>query len=139
MAETTVGRRQFMKLGLAGVATAAVGVGMGGGKIPLSAITTLPAAAGPASAGHGSTESAGAHRWAMVIDESKCSGCNACLNACRAYNDVAPDKSWSRVETTVDASGEHPSGPCPACTAKTRHAWRFARSGPATGATTASS
>ncbi|MEZ4517102.1 MAG: 4Fe-4S dicluster domain-containing protein [Chloroflexota bacterium] len=108
MTETTVGRRQFLKLGIAGAATAAVGLGMTGGKLPSFA----PAA--KTSTKSNSDETAkSAHRWAMVIDESKCTGCNACLNACRAYNDVAPDKSWSRVETISHPDGEVSYRPVP--------------------------
>jgi Fe-S-cluster-containing dehydrogenase component len=105
----TVGRRQFLKLGLAGVATAAVGVGMA--KMPFAPSTVAKKA--PQANGHSSESATSTHRWAMVIDESKCSGCSACLNACRAYNDVAPDKSWSRVETSVKADGERTFRPVP--------------------------
>ena len=37
------------------------------------------------------------HKWAMVIDQSKCIGCGYCTLACRAHNDVSPDISWNRV------------------------------------------
>ncbi len=37
------------------------------------------------------------HRWAMVIDQSKCTGCGYCTEACRAHNDVPPEISWNRV------------------------------------------
>lgn len=107
MAET-VGRRQFLKLGLAGVATVAVGAGLAASKIPV-----LPAAPAEKAGGGHETGSASAHRWAMVIDESLCSGCGACLNACRAYNDVAPDRSWSRVETVIHEDGERSFRPVP--------------------------
>ena len=39
----------------------------------------------------------GPHRWAMVIDQSKCTGCGYCTLACRANNDVPPDISWNKV------------------------------------------
>jgi Fe-S-cluster-containing dehydrogenase component len=37
------------------------------------------------------------HRWAMVIDQAKCVGCDHCTMACRAHNDVPPSISWNRV------------------------------------------
>ncbi|MCA9972487.1 MAG: hypothetical protein KC425_19835 [Anaerolineales bacterium] len=37
------------------------------------------------------------HRWAMVIDQARCTGCEYCTMACRAQNDVNPDMSWNRV------------------------------------------
>jgi Fe-S-cluster-containing dehydrogenase component len=37
------------------------------------------------------------YRWAMVIDQNKCTGCGQCTLACRARNDVAPNISWNRV------------------------------------------
>ena len=39
----------------------------------------------------------GAHQWAMVIDQSKCTGCNYCTLACQANNDVNPDIQWNKV------------------------------------------
>lgn len=44
----------------------------------------------------GSVE-AGEHRWAMVIDQSKCVGCGYCTLACQAHNDVPPTIAWTRV------------------------------------------
>ncbi|MBI5293694.1 MAG: 4Fe-4S dicluster domain-containing protein [Chloroflexi bacterium] len=40
---------------------------------------------------------AGTHRWAMVIDQAKCTGCGYCTKACKAHNDVAPEIAWNRV------------------------------------------
>jgi len=37
------------------------------------------------------------YKWAMVIDQDKCTGCGQCTLACRAHNDVSPDISWNRV------------------------------------------
>jgi Fe-S-cluster-containing dehydrogenase component len=43
------------------------------------------------------TEESSPHRWVMVIDQSKCTGCGYCTLACRAHNDVAPNISWNRL------------------------------------------
>ena len=37
------------------------------------------------------------HKWAMVIDQAKCTGCGYCTNACRAHNDIPEEISWNRV------------------------------------------
>ena len=37
------------------------------------------------------------HKWAMIIDQEKCTGCENCLLACRAHNDVSPDISWNGI------------------------------------------
>jgi Fe-S-cluster-containing dehydrogenase component len=37
------------------------------------------------------------HKWVMVIDQAKCTGCGYCTLACRANNDVPPEISWNRV------------------------------------------
>jgi phenylacetyl-CoA:acceptor oxidoreductase subunit 1 len=36
-------------------------------------------------------------RWAMVIDQNKCTGCGYCVMACRAHNDISPDITWNPV------------------------------------------
>jgi phenylacetyl-CoA:acceptor oxidoreductase subunit 1 len=37
------------------------------------------------------------HKWAMVIDQARCTGCGYCTRACRAHNDVPPSIAWNRV------------------------------------------
>ncbi len=72
-------RRDFMKLSLAGLATATLAMQM---------------KTGPREHGGGETSD---HRWGMIIDLNKCVGCEECTLACRANNDVPPDISWNRV------------------------------------------
>lgn len=83
-------RRDFMKMSLAGLATATL---------------AMKKKTGPHKRGTGEISK---HRWGMVIDLNTCIGCGECTLACRAHNDVPPDISWNRVievdrqdETTV--------------------------------------
>lgn len=56
-------------------------------------------------------------RWGMVIDLDKCTGCNACVVACKAENNIPPadperigpnrDISWIELLTIVE--GEYPN------------------------------
>jgi Fe-S-cluster-containing dehydrogenase component len=39
-------------------------------------------------------------KWAMVIDQAKCTGCDYCTLACRAHNDIPPEISWNVVTKT---------------------------------------
>jgi molybdopterin-containing oxidoreductase family iron-sulfur binding subunit len=57
------------------------------------------------------------HAWAMVIDQSKCTGCGQCTLACRAHNDVSPDISWNRViqAGSVDHQPIYLARPCMHC------------------------
>src|ERR1035437_4122497 len=57
------------------------------------------------------------HLWGMVIDLNKCTGCGACITACKSENNlptVAPDEAamgrvndWIRVKTVEE--GEYPN------------------------------
>jgi Fe-S-cluster-containing dehydrogenase component len=58
------------------------------------------------------------HQWAMVIDQSKCTGCQYCVNSCQAHNDINPDIRWNRVIEQNDQDGSEPvylSRPCMHC------------------------
>jgi Fe-S-cluster-containing dehydrogenase component len=60
------------------------------------------------------------YHWAMVIDLSKCIGCDYCVWACQATNDTKDDMRWNiRVEdTTALGKTFHVTRPCLHC----RHA-----------------
>jgi Fe-S-cluster-containing dehydrogenase component len=45
------------------------------------------------------------HHWGMVINLDKCIGCEYCLRACCATNDVAVDRPWNIVVPDKTSSG----------------------------------
>lgn len=63
------------------------------------------------------SENKGKHLWGMVIDLNKCTGCGACITACKSENNlptVSPDEAtkgrvndWIRVKTVEE--GEYPN------------------------------
>ncbi|NWG16772.1 MAG: 4Fe-4S dicluster domain-containing protein [Chloroflexi bacterium] len=60
---------------------------------------------------------AGKHHWVMVIDLSKCVGCDYCVYACQATNDTTDDMRWNiRIDDETD-TGEvfHITRPCLHC------------------------
>jgi len=59
----------------------------------------------------------GERQWAMVIDQSKCTGCNYCTLACQAHNDVNPDIQWNKVIEDGELNGKKVfvSRPCMHC------------------------
>ena len=95
---SSIDRRDFLKLGLAATATAAVGIGMSRIPLPMAAAPTTDEppihADEPATFERGDHSQPSPHHWVMVIDQSKCVGCDLCLAACHAYNDTPPTISW---------------------------------------------
>ncbi len=77
-------------------------------------------------AGHGSQETSmypaydysNKHRWAMVIDTSVCTGCNGCVIACQAENNIAivgkeevvreRELHWLRIDRYYRGNPENP-------------------------------
>jgi phenylacetyl-CoA:acceptor oxidoreductase 27-kDa subunit len=96
--EQPIKRREFLKAAAAG--TAAVG----GLRLAKMAGAAPPVGTSP-------------HRWAMVIDQAKCTGCGYCTLACRARNDIAPEISWTRVIDAGFVNGKKffLSRPCQHC------------------------
>lgn len=59
----------------------------------------------------------GRHRWGMVIDLRTCIGCDYCVYACQAVNDVTDDMRWNvhLVERTAQDQIFHMTRPCLHC------------------------
>ncbi len=99
MTKKRLNRRDFLKV--AGVGAAAV---------------TATQILGKAGASEGAAS--GPRQWAMVIDQSKCTGCGYCTLACQAHNDVSPDIQWNRVTPAGQVAGKDVflARPCMQCT-----------------------
>ena len=74
----TLNRRDFLKIAGVGVTVLA------GTRIVRDIQASGPTEKGP-------------HQWAMVIDQSKCTGCGYCTKTCQANNDIAPEIQWNKV------------------------------------------
>jgi Fe-S-cluster-containing dehydrogenase component len=87
MTDTNLNRRDFLKLTAMGAAVAA------GTRIVRKASASGEVQAGP-------------RQWVMVIDQSKCKGCNYCTLACQAHNDISPDIEWNVVNQAGEVDGK---------------------------------
>nr|MBN1229232.1 4Fe-4S dicluster domain-containing protein [Anaerolineae bacterium] len=98
-----VSRRKFLEaLGIAGFSTA---------------VAAALASPGIAHRVNAEETAEGNHRWVMVIDLSKCIGCQYCVYACRAVNDTAEDMLWNvyTPDRTVTGQIFHMTRPCLHC------------------------
>ena len=97
MTRNKVNRRDFIKLSAVGLAVAA-------GTRAISEARASEAVKGE-------------HQWAMVIDQSKCTGCGYCTLACQAHNDINPDIEWNKVSNTGEVNGKmvYLARPCMQC------------------------
>lgn len=104
MAEQGKERRRFLKVAAIGAAAGFAGLGSARSKLHTSVTSSGP---------KGESE----HSWAMVIDQSKCTGCGYCTLACRAHNDVPPNISWNRVISAGEVNGKETflARPCQHC------------------------
>jgi molybdopterin-containing oxidoreductase family iron-sulfur binding subunit len=59
----------------------------------------------------------GEHKWTMVIDLSKCIGCEYCVYACQATNDTTDDMRWNVHLLDLTETGQpfHMTRPCMHC------------------------
>lgn len=57
------------------------------------------------------------HKWGMLIDLRKCIGCQYCVYACQAVNNVPDDMRWNVYYPEVTETGEkfHMTRPCLHC------------------------
>jgi Fe-S-cluster-containing dehydrogenase component len=94
-------RRDFLKLGAAGLVVLATGPRL------------LWNARRKESSSSSETDDESPHSWAMVIDQSKCVGCGHCVQACKAHNDVPPNIEWTRVVEGEEIDGRQTFIPIP--------------------------
>jgi Fe-S-cluster-containing dehydrogenase component len=98
MTQNNLNRRDFIKLSAVGLAVAAG-----------ARLLTQEASASEAVKGE--------HQWVMVIDQSKCTGCNQCQFACNAHNDINPEMNWTKVVNMGEMNGKqvYLPRPCMQC------------------------
>ena len=100
MSDTQLNRRDLLKYACLAGGGALIVKLMGSGSVsPLNVVN--------ATAGDAAKEAQSKHKWAMVIDQSKCIGCNYCTYACKAANDIPGDAQWN----TVSVEGQTSKGP----------------------------
>jgi len=110
MSDTKLSRRDFLKYaGLAGGGLLVVELFGTGAVSPLNPSNAV--------AGDRVKEAQSKHKWVMVIDQSKCIGCNYCTYACKAFNDIPGDAQWNTVsvEGSTDKGPAYLPRPCQHC------------------------
>jgi phenylacetyl-CoA:acceptor oxidoreductase 27-kDa subunit len=108
-------RRDFLTVAAAAVGSVIAAEVLTTG--PLSPFSSLQQGLVEKSPETGQESTSSVFRWGMVIDLEKCIGCEYCLRACSATNDVAPDKPWNLVVREQNTTGREFffSRPCLHC------------------------
>ncbi|WP_343422178.1 sulfate reduction electron transfer complex DsrMKJOP subunit DsrO [Candidatus Flexifilum breve] len=115
MSEQFITRRDFMRL-MAGVGISVAAAAALSNADQLRALLDQEIAleTGERSAhAHGDAR----HRWGMVIDLRACIGCDYCVYACQAVNDVLDDMRWNvhLIDRTETGNVYHLTRPCLHC------------------------